>query len=150
MDECAGVRCGGDSACVNGENKYTCNCAAGWSGGGDNTVCTPSWITVLEETAGAGCCARSMDYSAMRTLHLINPPFNVSAGNYRVRMEWGSGSSQEFLVPHGRNIFNQRREDILVYEVTGDFLSGTAYFCHACFVFWEMGRFPCGDCPGGE
>ena len=32
--------CGGDSSCANGLNQYTCNCAAGWTGGGINTVCT--------------------------------------------------------------------------------------------------------------
>jgi Notch-like protein len=36
------VVCGGTSTCQNGvgTNKYTCNCAAGWIGGGDNTLCT--------------------------------------------------------------------------------------------------------------
>ena len=34
------VVCGGTSTCTNGLNKYTCNCAAGWEGGGDDQVCT--------------------------------------------------------------------------------------------------------------
>ena len=40
IDECSGVTCGGDSKCKNGHNKFACNCAEGWTGGGDNRVCS--------------------------------------------------------------------------------------------------------------
>ena len=40
VDECIGVKCGGKSVCFNGLNLYTCMCAEGWRGGGDNNVCT--------------------------------------------------------------------------------------------------------------
>jgi len=32
IDECEGVDCGGSSTCANGLDKYTCSCAAGWTG----------------------------------------------------------------------------------------------------------------------
>ena len=42
VDECArqGVECGGASRCVAVSNGFRCECAAGWSGGGDNRLCT--------------------------------------------------------------------------------------------------------------
>ena len=41
VNECTGITCSGGSTCTNGLNKYTCStCAAGWTGGGDNAVCT--------------------------------------------------------------------------------------------------------------
>ena len=40
VDECAGVTCGGTSTCVDGRNKYTCECAGGWVGGGVGRACT--------------------------------------------------------------------------------------------------------------
>ena len=40
VDECIGVNCGGASTCYDGNSKYICTCATGWTGGGDNAVCT--------------------------------------------------------------------------------------------------------------
>ena len=54
--------------------------------------CLPvsTWTTVFTEEAGTGNGAQ-YDKTDIRVLHLANPPFDVTKGNYRVRMEWGSG-----------------------------------------------------------
>jgi hypothetical protein len=58
---CHDVDCGGTSTCANGLDKYTCSCAAGWTGGGDNAVCTD-----IDECEGVDCggtstCANGLD-----------------------------------------------------------------------------------------
>ena len=58
------------------------------------------WTTVFTEDAGTGN-GKQHDNSDLRTLNLVTPPFDVTKGNYRVRMEWGSGVNQgwaEFTV----------------------------------------------------
>ena len=50
VDECAWTRCGGTSQCVNGQNKYSCNCSDGWEGGGDNNRCVD-----IDECDGIHC-----------------------------------------------------------------------------------------------
>ena len=41
VDECVNIRCGGEaSQCINDVNKFRCDCAAGWKGGGINATCT--------------------------------------------------------------------------------------------------------------
>jgi hypothetical protein len=63
INECTagdGVVCGGASSCVDGVNKYTCNCASGWAGGGDNAVCTDTdgcMTPVAVDCSGHGACS---------------------------------------------------------------------------------------------
>ena len=40
IDECKNVVCGGESKCHDGVGNFTCECAPGWAGGGENTLCT--------------------------------------------------------------------------------------------------------------
>ena len=47
---------------------------------------------MFTEDAGTGNSAQDDD-SDIRVLNLANPPFDVTKGNYRVRMEWGSGKN---------------------------------------------------------
>ena len=56
-----------------------------------------AWTTVFSEQKGTGNGAQ-FDNSDIRTLNLVKPPFDVTKGNYRVRMEWGSGDWAEFTV----------------------------------------------------
>ena len=44
---------------------------------------------MFTEEAGTGN-GEQHDNSDIRVLHLVDPPFDVTKGNYRVRMEWGS------------------------------------------------------------
>ena len=55
---------------------------------------------MFSEKAGTGNGAQ-YDNSDIRTLNLVKPPFDVKKGNYRVRMEWGSGGWAEFTVSNG-------------------------------------------------
>ena len=55
------------------------------------------WTTVFSEQEGTGNGAQ-FDNSDIRTLNLVQPPFDVTKGNYRVRMEWGSEGWAEFTV----------------------------------------------------
>ena len=52
---------------------------------------------MFSEQEGTGNGAQ-FDNSDIRTLNLVKPPFDVTKGNYRVRMEWGSGDWAEFTV----------------------------------------------------
>ena len=52
---------------------------------------------MFSEQKGTGNGAQ-FDNSDIRTLNLVKPPFDVTKGNYRVRMEWGSGDWAEFTV----------------------------------------------------
>jgi hypothetical protein len=61
IDECEGVDCGGSSTCANGLNKYTCSCAAGWTGGGDNAVCTDIDECEGVDCGGSSTCANGLD-----------------------------------------------------------------------------------------
>ena len=47
---------------------------------------------MFAEDAGTGNGEQDDD-SDLRILNLVNPPFDVTKGNYRVRMEWGSGGN---------------------------------------------------------
>ena len=47
---------------------------------------------MFTEEAGTGNTEQD-DNSDIRVLNLVNPPFDVTKGNYRVRMEWGSESN---------------------------------------------------------
>ena len=60
-------------------------------------VAGAAWTTVFSEVIGTGNGAQ-FDNSDIRTLNLVKPPFDVTKGNYRVRMEWGSGGWSEFTV----------------------------------------------------
>ena len=55
-------------------------------------MAVPIWTTVFTEKAGTGNGAQ-YDNTDIRVLNLANPPFDVTKGNYRVRMEWGSGDN---------------------------------------------------------
>ena len=44
---------------------------------------------MFTEKAGTGNGAQ-YDNSDIRVLNLVDPPFDVTKSNYRVRMEWGS------------------------------------------------------------
>ena len=44
IDECEGVVCGGASTCTNAHNRFSCECADGWTGGGDDEICTREWV----------------------------------------------------------------------------------------------------------
>ena len=55
IDQCAGIKCGGPSKCKNGIEKYTCECAEGWSGGGVNKTC---------ERGYCECTGNKGDYQA--------------------------------------------------------------------------------------
>ena len=44
---------------------------------------------MFTEKPGTGNGAQDDD-SDIRVLNLVDPPFDVTKGNYRVRMEWGS------------------------------------------------------------
>ena len=93
------------------------------------------WVKVFEEAVGSAN-GDQFDNSDIRTLNLKEPPFDVTKGNYKVRIAWGNGKKQEFTVPAGKNIFNQafsgNREDFSVTDVVGTHYSGSATFCHAC------------------
>ena len=52
---------------------------------------------MFSEQKGTGNGAQ-FDNSDIRTLNLVKPPFDVTKGNYRVRMEWGAGAFAEFTV----------------------------------------------------
>ena len=56
IDECANNDCGGAAnTCANGENKYTCTCGPGWTGGGDGALCTGIFFNVP-------CVQRAVEY----------------------------------------------------------------------------------------
>ena len=38
-DECANVTCGGQSKCSGRNGNFSCECADGWTGGGENQIC---------------------------------------------------------------------------------------------------------------
>lgn len=85
---------------------------------GATQTLTP-WTTVFTEAKGSGNGVK-YDNSDLRTLNLVKPPFDVTKGNYFVRMEWGTAKDfAEFKVPSGRNIFGQTMDQhIDVTEVT--------------------------------
>ena len=53
IDECEGVVCGGASTCTNAHDRFSCECAAGWTWQGDNQVCKRS--SELPGTDGDEC-----------------------------------------------------------------------------------------------
>mmetsp|Transcript_38619 Transcript_38619/g.75985 ORF Transcript_38619/g.75985 Transcript_38619/m.75985 type:complete len:1819 (+) Transcript_38619:53-5509(+) len=96
------------------------------------------WTKVATEAKGVGIGAK-FDQDSMRTLDFKNiltvAPF-VSAGNYFVKLVWGSDFI-EFKVPSEKNVFSQSQpEDITVTNIMTSVLrpliSGSATFCHAC------------------
>merc|ERR1712048_680288 len=97
------------------------------------------WTIVFQEEEGSGNGVK-FDNHPLRTLSLNKAPFDVSLGNYRVRMEWGEeGAFAEFTVPPGKNIFSQEKEDLFIpvkHIVTSSLDNnlnlGSANFCHAC------------------
>ena len=97
------------------------------------------WKTVFTESKGSGNGAQ-FDNSDLRTLNLVNPPFNITNGNYKVRMEWGSSTPSEyaeFTVPANSNVFGSKQNlNIHVTNVKTSSSSikmgSTAHFCHAC------------------
>ena len=107
----------------------------------------PMWKIVFEETKGDGNGAQ-FDNSDIRTLHLLNPPFDVAKGDYSVRLEWNGASGDvvhtaEFTVPKGQDIFGDFAgdgpKDIPVVDVStssdsnfGTGIESAATFCHAC------------------
>ena len=60
-------------------------------------VADSHWVTVFTEKAGTGN-GPQYDNSDIRTLNLVNPPFDVTKGNYRVLMKWGNGGYAQFTV----------------------------------------------------
>merc|ERR1712019_324090 len=111
MGECAGFDPGQLTIDVAVTSSSGADCYTGW---------TPSphimhsllevqesptiWTIVFQEEEGSGNGVK-FDNHPLRTLSLNKAPFDVSLGNYRVRMEWGEeGAFAEFTVPPGQNI----------------------------------------------
>ena len=108
----------------------------------------PSWQTVFSEEAGC-CNSASNDGSEGQLLSFSLPEFVTDAGDYTVRIEWGSsGGFVEFNVGSGQNIFHKSLQPSVPISVTSLDLPGYggtggsslaqkmlngAVFCRACF-----------------
>jgi len=147
MGECAGFEPGNLQIDVAVTSSSGADCYTGWTPSPHimhsllEVQETPSiWNIVFQEEEGSGN-GEKFDSSPLRTLTLSKPPFDLSLGNYRVRMEWGEeGAFAEFTVPPGQNIFSQKKEQLFIpvrHIVTSSLdnnlkIESNANFCHAC------------------
>jgi hypothetical protein len=147
MGECAGFEPGNLQIDIAVTSSSGADCYTGWTPSPHimhsliEVQESPSiWNIVFEEEEGSGNGVK-FDNSPLRTLTLSKPPFDLSLGNYRVRMEWGEeGGFAEFTVPPGQNIFSQKKEQLFIpvqHIVTSSLdnnlkIGSTANFCHAC------------------
>jgi len=147
MGECAGLEPGNLQIDIAVTSSSGADCYTGWTPSPHimhsllEVQESPSiWNIVFEEEEGSGN-GEKFDNSPLRTLSLSKPPFDLSLGNYRVRMEWGEeGGFAEFTVPPGQNIFSQKKEQLFIevqHIVTSSLdnnlkIGSKANFCHAC------------------